>query len=352
MLTAIALSQFALADDVHKLKVSGRIQGRYEYEMLKDVEDSAESAFTVPRARLKASGHAFSENYTYGLQIDFGKGQVSLKDAKISLAADNGVQLTMGQFKKPFARQQLTSSGSQAFVDRLITDKAFGNGRDVGMQLHNGMGKATGFTWAAGIFNGSGDKGLYEGDVVVDLTTGEGEIVSAKQTNVPDNVAPLVVARAEWSTDGKHYKDVDFAGDDLRFAVGANTQASMAEDAGFTKHGVDASVKVSGVHVTGGFYYATSQTGEAFGDQEGSLMGYYGKGSYVIADQFAPALGAAMVDDVTGTEQDVEMMVGFGWFPHKHKLKWQTDVAQVANYGIPGTDEEALRIRTQVQMIF
>ncbi len=111
-------------------------------------------------------------------------------------------------------------------------------------------------------------------------------------------------------------------------------------------------VKVSGVHVTGGVYYATAQTGEAFGDQEGTLVGYYGQGSYLIAEQYAPVLSAAMVDDVTGTEQDVELLVGFGWFPHKHKLKWQTDVGRVANYGIPGTDEEALRVRTQVQLVF
>ena len=353
MLTAIALSSLALAEDTHSLKVSGRIQGRYHYELLQGVEDSAESAFSIPRARLKASGHAFDDDFTYALQVDFGKGQASLKDALVTLGADNGLKLTLGQFKKPFSREQLTSSGSQALVDRGITDKAFGNGRDIGMQLHNGIGKQNGFAWAAGVFNGSGDKGRYEGDVAVDLTTGEGELLSAKQSNVPDNVAPLLVARAEWSTEGmKHYKDVDFEGGALRVAVGANTEASFAEGAGTTKHGVDAAVKVSGVHVTGGVYYATTQTGEGFGDQEGALMGYYGRGSYLVADQFAPAVSAALVDDVTGTEQDFELLVGFGWFPQQHKLKWQTDVGRVAAYGIPGTDEEALRVRTQLQLAF
>ncbi len=354
MLTVLALSSFALAADVpHELKVGGRIQARAAVELPAAEDAGTESAFSIPRARLKASGHAFDEDFTYSLQADFGKGQVSLKDALITLGTDGELKLTMGQFKKPFGREQLTSSGKQGQVDRGITDKAFGNGRDVGLQLHNGIGKKNGFAWAAGAFNGSGDKGTFSGDVQVDPATGTGDLLSAKQSNVPDAIAPLVVARAEWSSDGmKHYSDVDLEGGDLRLAVGANVASSFAEGAGYVREGVDASVKVSGLHVTGGVYYSMAQAGETWGDQQADLLGVYGQASYLIADQYAPVLSAAMVDDTNSTEQDVEALVGFGWFPHQHKLKWQTDVGRVASYGIPGTDAELLRVRTQVQLVF
>ena len=42
-------------------------------------------------------------------------------------------------------------------VDRAIVDKAFGNGRDVGLMLHNNYTKSPTLEWAAGVFNGTGD---------------------------------------------------------------------------------------------------------------------------------------------------------------------------------------------------
>ena len=67
-----------------------------------------------------------------------------------------GLHLRVGQWKRPFSRQQLTSSGKQEFVDRSLTDKAFGAGRDVGMMVHNNFTRAKGLEWAAGVFNGNG----------------------------------------------------------------------------------------------------------------------------------------------------------------------------------------------------
>ena len=94
------------------------------------------------------------------IQVDLGKGAVNLKDAYADLVVGQ-VVVRLGQFKKPFSRQQLISSSRLALVDRAATDKAFKAGRDLGLMIHNGnKGR---FEYALGAFNGHGDKGVLNG---------------------------------------------------------------------------------------------------------------------------------------------------------------------------------------------
>ena len=51
------------------------------------------------------------------IQVDLGKGAVNLKDAYADLVVGQ-VVVRLGQFKKPFSRQQLISSSRLALVDR------------------------------------------------------------------------------------------------------------------------------------------------------------------------------------------------------------------------------------------
>ena len=60
-----------------------------------------------------------------------------------------------GQYKVPFGQQQLTSSGSQQFVDRSQVSDLYARGRDTGIQL---WGRLLGdkIEWRVGAFNGNG----------------------------------------------------------------------------------------------------------------------------------------------------------------------------------------------------
>ena len=55
----------------------------------------------------------------------------------------------------PFGRQELTSSGSQQFVDRSLVSNEFAKGRDMGVQVW-GLALATELDWRLGVFNGNG----------------------------------------------------------------------------------------------------------------------------------------------------------------------------------------------------
>ena len=60
------------------------------------------------------------------------------QDANVNYDFTKGKKLFMlkaGQYKVPFGRQQLTSSGNQQFVDRSVVSDTFARGRDIGVQL-------------------------------------------------------------------------------------------------------------------------------------------------------------------------------------------------------------------------
>ena len=61
----------------------------------------------------------------------------------------------VGQFKPPFGAQEMTSSGSQMFVDRALVSNSFFRGRETGVALW-GATPNNKFEWRVGMFNGNG----------------------------------------------------------------------------------------------------------------------------------------------------------------------------------------------------
>ena len=80
--------------------------------------------------------------------------------------------MRFGQFKAPYGRQQLTSSGAQQFVDRAITDGRYNPGRETGLALWGTLG-GNKLEWRVMVSNGNGrsqaandnDKFLWSGRV-------------------------------------------------------------------------------------------------------------------------------------------------------------------------------------------
>jgi len=341
------------ADGDNKLKIGARVQSRLQAEA-DDSGSPAAIAFSIPRARIKLSGHVWSKDLGYTFQADFGKGSAGLKDFYLNYKLSPGAQLRVGQFKRPFMRQQLTSSGSQELVDRAITDKAFGGGRDIGVMLHSGVTKRSGFEWAAGIFNGTGDKPHYEGTVQVDPTTGEGELTGWSASNVPDAFGPMLVLRAGYTTeDTKAYSELDLEGGELRAGVGVNALADFDtdnNDDGTIAAGIDYMLKVSGLAATGGFLLNTAQSGADFGSQDMDQLGFYQQLSYVTGD-FAPAARYARVIAAGSDAASQELTAGLSWLPFGHKAKWQLDGSLLTD-SAAGSSTNEYRARTQVQLAF
>lgn len=335
--------ELSSSDDEFALKIVGRLQSRYTLEH----PDGGEWAhdFQIARARLTLEGHAFGD-VGYKFQTEFGKGFVYLRDFYLDKPlVKHDVIVRFGQFKRPYSRQQITSSGNLQFVDRSIVDRFIGAGRDIGVMLHNAYEKSpAGLEWGVGVFNGTGDRPDIACEIA-DPMTGE---IDCEQSNVPDDAGPMIVARAGWNMGGvKGYSESDLEGGPLRLAVGASYSLFLADgESDLFEHrvGPDFMLKVQGLSLTGGAFLV-SLPGATERDTD---FGFYAQGGYMfVPKRFEIAARFAQVP--AGDESKHELLGGLNWFSAGHAWKWQTDAGVLHT---TGTDTMDFVLRTQAQLVF
>jgi hypothetical protein len=334
-------------DDVFELKIGTQLQFRYTWEDIEE-DDEVDTNFSIPRARLKFSGHVFNEDLLYKIQIDFGKGQVLLKDWYAEYGIDpDWLWIRGGQFKRPFSRQQITSSSELVLIDRAITDKAFGAGRDLGMFLGDRYEKSPPFEWVIGVFNGTGESPAAA------TVNADGEVVPG--TNIPDRFLPAVVARAAYNFgDIDGYTEGDLKGGPLRFSVGASAIADFdVDDDGVSglRAEVDTIVKVAHFSFDGEFFTRSTAGDNPFDDIERDAIGALAEVSWFIGGHWMPAARFALVAP-TGDDDDTrEMIGGIGYFFYGHPVKLQADGGIIQQETADGTLNN-VRVRAQLQFAF
>jgi hypothetical protein len=332
-------------DGNYKLEIEARVQPRFEYEHVDGGDDTA--AFSIDRARLTLKGNAHAKNIKYKLQTDFGKGNLSLKDFYIDYGLRDALIVRIGQYKRPFSREQINSSSKLELCDRAITDKAFGAGRDIGVMVHNDYEKSPELEWAFGVFNGTGDKASFAGEV--DPMTGD---VSGSFSNVPDRFKPTVVGRAGINRGGiKGYSEADLEGGPLRFGVAASVLTELDYDKGDdskVRAELDYVVKLQGISTTGGVYLATAQDDTSFSDQALDLLGLHVQAGYVLAGNIQPVIRFAHVNPDGADSYTNELTAGLSIYQFSHNLKWQADGGLIREKADADTTND-LKVRTQLE---
>ncbi len=335
-------------DEPFSLRINGRVQARYQHEA-REGQDTNEAAFSIPRARLSLSGNAFAEELSYKFQVDFGKGFVALKDFYMDYAFNPNFRLRIGQYKRPFSRQQLNSSGRLELVDRSITDRAFGSGRDIGLMLHNGYTSSPTFEYAVGVFNGTGDKGRFSGGVDDD-----GD-VSGSFSNVPDVLNPTVAARIGYNYGGiRGYREADLEGGGFRAAVGMSAVADLDVDGssdGTFAAELDFMVKVEGFSTSGGVYLGIEGGGTGVDAEPTQTIGGHVQASYMITDNIQPAFRFATIAPEGDENNTTEILGGISAYFYGHSLKWQTDAGAITRESADGETSE-IAVRSQLQLSF
>jgi hypothetical protein len=154
----------SVVDRLNKIKLSGYVQGRYEWhdDSLAGVSNTGvangvygTNRFLVRRARLKALYDG--TNAEYMLQIDATGDGVALRDAEATFVdtwTPFGIRLTVGQFKWPFGYEVLQSSSDREMPERSSVIRAlFPGERDRGLRL---QARYEWLRFAAALVNGNG----------------------------------------------------------------------------------------------------------------------------------------------------------------------------------------------------
>ncbi len=364
------------AGDDFALRVNLRNQLRFELSRptsdvgLTDPEIS--SRFTIVRTRLQLEGHVFGKANRYKFEYGFDRGSYGfVKDGWFEHGF-GGLNLRLGQWKRPFNRQEITSDFSLAFPERANTADFVGGGRDVGIAIHNGYeGSPEGLEWVVGVFNrfsGGNDRPN------IPIECDQGPPVDCSQdggaTNVPGSLdmGPTLVARLGFNLGGiKGYSEGDLEGGPLRLAVGVSYKIDLADlsdeddpDTDATEssvgdnlsHGVQADVllKVAGLDVFAGIYLMKEKTDDA-------EIGFTGQAGFFVVPKKVQVAGRfSMVP--FGEENELEIRGAFNWYWVGHNFKWSTDVGieQLTDDLAVTTDLDEskpdLQLRTQAQVTF
>jgi phosphate-selective porin len=132
-------------DDNYHAHVELRAQFRFTHRdfdgpIAPNPEESA-SQFAINRARFKLGGHAYRPRLEYYLEYDFVNSW--LLDLRFTLRASEGLRLRVGQWKVPYNRERVDSSGKQQFVERSIVTPWFTLDRQQGGALFGRLWKQT-----------------------------------------------------------------------------------------------------------------------------------------------------------------------------------------------------------------
>lgn len=137
------------------LELSNRLQ--FRFTLVDDNVKQTTGSFRIRRFKTKLEGWAYTKDLTFELQLNWADDK-PLEDANVAYDFSHGKKrfvLKAGQFKVPFGRQALTSSGSLLFVDRsIVTDRGV-RLRDIGMQV-SGFAWERKLDWCFAVFNGAG----------------------------------------------------------------------------------------------------------------------------------------------------------------------------------------------------
>ncbi len=326
-----------------ELVISNRLQIRAtdENREVEPAGDPDRTSFRIRRMKTKLDGWVYTKDLTYELQLNWADSANSLEDAAVNYDFTKGKKAFMfkaGQYKVPFGRQQLTSSGSQQFVDRSLISDTFARGRDIGVQLW-GTPNNSKIDWRVGVFNGNG-----------------------RTVSRNDNDDLQMNARVTWQPFGDvKYSEGDFDSTDKPlFAVAAQYESNefpTAASGSTPAHADDRTIvggdvvfKFKGFSVFGELFqreHDRSNNLSDFDDEGFNVQAGY----FVIPQKLEIAVRFAELDpnsDIDDNERE-ERGIAFGYFFNKHNHKLQADFRELENTATRTTDKEA---RLQYQIIF
>jgi phosphate-selective porin OprO/OprP len=300
----------------------------------------SKGSFRVRRAKTELKGFVWNENITYDLQLSWAgpepgaSTQTPLEDFLVTWDASKKktFQLTFGQFKVPFGRQEFTSSGQQQFADRDILSGEFTRGRDLGVQVEGVLGKGH-FTYMAGVFNGNpasrlgNDNDKYQFDARV-MWEPFGA-VGYDEADFQSTDHPLVAIAAEWESNDQH-GSTDSLNDFKTRILGADV---MFKYKGFS---------------TFAEYFARHrdpETGDSF-----SSNGWHAQAGYfLVRNRLEVALRRAQWDpsELVGGDDQKETGAAVNYYVHRHALKVTGDFRRLDD-DARGTTNDELRIQAQI----
>ncbi|MEO6221644.1 MAG: porin, partial [Vicinamibacterales bacterium] len=258
------------------------------------------------------------------------------------------LRIHAGQFKPGYGAQELTSSGSQMFVDRALVSNTFFRGREIGVAIW-GATPNNKVEWRVGTSNGNG----------VTRTANDNAKLQYNARIMWQPNGSQVLNQRAWVT-GALYSESDFESTTVPiYAVGVNVEnqnnfnATTGNDQKWNAYSVDGIYKFHGFMANGMYTMAkrTPETGAKF-----DAAGFFVQaGQLFNRRRFEFAVRYAVSDptDLVSKNNQTEIRGALNYYYARHGLKWQTDFGQVKTQtGTAAPAVKLFEVRSQLQFIF
>jgi phosphate-selective porin len=298
--------------------------------------EEKDGQFAVNRARFKMGGHAYRRWLSYYFEYDFPRS--ALLDLRFTLQAFDELQLRVGQWKIPYNRERVDSSGKQQFAERSIVNQWFTLDRQQGLTLFGRLWNGTrADSWYnVGVFSATGRGGAGSVERPMVLGRWQWNFLKRDLPFSPSDIGyrdkpagTLSVAGASWqgpytafsTKGGGHLPGFD-TGESDRYKV----RQAMVETA----------YQYRGFSWQQEYHWKTvedTQTGEVR-----DLYGWYAQAGYFLHALFEKypkpleiALRYAEVDANTAAPDDAEdeWTLAFNWFFAGHRNKLTFDISRL-----------------------
>ncbi len=347
--------------------VRGQILGTYEIDRSEGLERLG--GVEIRRARVSLQGHVFGAHNKFKMQLAVSPRDASMRDTSTGdpivgtsplldwyMTFDylKAATVVVGQYKVPYNRQRVVSSGALQMVDRSIVQSEFNLDRNVGFDVRSTSLLDGHLHYYAGVYGGDGR--------------------NASGTSAND---VLYLARVEVLPFGgfQDYVEADFERTGPRLALGAayayhtnsprdqGPLGSAPSDGGtttFHEAEGDFLLKMYGLSVTGEvFWRRGSRTpGDAVDPRTGVRLpiaparngyGFFAQAGYLLPRtmfELSARYGELRGTGTTSLRDRQELGVGTSYYFARHSLKLQADYFWLWS-GDPSTRTDQVRLQLE-----
>jgi phosphate-selective porin OprO and OprP len=366
---------FTTPDEKFQLTLGGRMQFRYTFtDFDNNTSKSDTSQWDAKRIRLIAQGYAYTKDLTYTLEFDprayATASNKGLINAWLNYKLLDEAQLMVGQFKSPWARQELISDGNLQFVDRSIAVDAFKPSYDIGAMLNGKIANGLAYYYA-GLFNGVGqtstrnsNDNMFAARAVVnplgdfsnyeaDLDMNPKPLLSIGANYFRNTVNKTAAATA--TSTGLDVTNANYAASGgwlYRDTVNNASFAAVGDKLDIDSYGADLAFKWMGISLQGEYLLAQAEN-----QRSGGLLraqGFYAQAGYMVLPKTLEiAFRYSYLDPNRDASNDhlTEQIGAVSYYFSKHSLKIQADAGNIhTQTSTKPTDD--MQYRVQAQIVF
>ena len=353
-----------------QFSMTTRLRAQMRYTLAQD-EGAFAHGFQLRRARLLFTGHVFGKDNRYKFELAVSPKDIGLKssgtiskspllDWYFHFTQLRDLNVRVGQYKVPFSRQRVVSSGNLQMVDRSMANGEFNLDRDVGLDIRsNDLGGLGFLRYYAGIYMGEGHSSFATGDLGM-MYLARIEALPLGMFKDYSEGAFARSSKAQMSI-GVAFGYVDEAKKNKGIVGSTPSDGGSTDTKNFT---ADVSFRVSGLSVESAFFWRNGirNPGDAVDDVGDVVpveaarngMGYYGQLGYLVPNQLVELSARygqlISVGGNSGLSDQSEAGLGLSYYFAQHAMKLQADYFHF--WGEDGFVAGSDQVRIQMQMAY